>query len=104
MEARSFSEADMRNATLAGKVLPLVQTKPHQAFPAAIAREMADRPGDYTLENEVGAALRYLEEEGLLVSEKVRHPEGHPVKVKLYTLTPKGAFQLSLMRGSVPAR
>ena len=99
MKTESFSKLELRVAALAGQVLPLVQAHPETAYPKALSELIAVPPErtSWTHENEVGAALRYLEQNGILTSEKVPHPKGHVgSKVKLYRPTPKGAFVISL--------
>lgn len=94
-----FNEADMRIATLAGRILPLTKTLAGRVFAAEITRQFSDEErAAYPcyMENEVGAALRYLEKNGCLISKKARHPDGHAAHVRLYTITPRGAFILSL--------
>lgn len=92
-------EQDVHIAGLAGKLLPIVQAHPETAYPAAIARaskHLDTKKTCFSFENEVGAALRYLEQKGLLISEKVKNPHGPHGKVKRYALTSEGAFMAAL--------
>lgn len=97
MENVTFSDADVRLATLAGQALPYVVKNPARAYARAIAAAMSTAEFDYSFENNVSAALRYLERMEYLISSKVRHPDGHAGHVRLYSPTPKGAFMIGLV-------
>lgn len=92
-------------AQLAGSLLPLVQSMPGKAYASELARNTfaathaTERKfsDTWSHENNVGAALRFLEKEGFLISKKVRHPRGDlNTMVKLYEVTILGAFFASL--------
>jgi DNA-binding PadR family transcriptional regulator len=98
-----FSNVDVRIASLAGQVLPVVQAHPTHAFAAEIARKIAGPSGSFwDLQNQVGTALNFLEQNGILTSEKVRHPDGHAARVRRYTPTSKGAFMISFTAALLP--
>lgn len=85
---------------MAGKILPIVKANSDRAFAAEITRVLptpTEGMDSWNLENYVGAALRYLEKEGMVTSKKIPHPDGHPSHVRMYTLTTKGAFTASLV-------
>lgn len=98
MDSRISSERQMRAATLAGQILPVVRDQPQLAYAAEVARRLPKDESEpyWRIENDVGIALRFMEEQQLLTSHKARHPLGWPTKVRLYSLTPIGAFMLSL--------
>jgi len=99
MKTESLSKRQLRIAALAGQVLPLVQANPDTAYPKALSELIAVPSGMtcWNLENEVGAALRYLKQNGIVTSEKAPHPKAQGgYKVTLYRPTLMGAFIISL--------
>jgi len=107
LKVESFSAAEeMRIAALAGRILPLVRTNPETAFAAAIARILSgDKYPGSEFQNRVGAAMRCLEKNDFLYSEMSRHPKrSEPGKVKLYKLTPAGAFIAELKADPPPVK
>jgi hypothetical protein len=84
---------------LAERVLPWVAIEPDKAFATSMARRFREgamrKQSVFCYENDVGAALRYLEGCKLLTSMLVREPSGRGGRVKLYSLTPQGAAKIS---------
>lgn len=109
-----YEKTAHRVAKLAGQALPLVLADPDHAYALSIEqrlRDLAKKNGhDFIPDNEVGAALRQLKDQGYLTSEEVDHPDwksknllGRP-KVVRYTLTTHGMFMLSLATAMVAAQ
>jgi hypothetical protein len=114
--AKPPTNLELEAACRAGEVLSMVLEHQESAYAAAIARRIhasfpkgpprdLDPPepvrAGYLVENEVGMALRFLEKNGLLISNLIKHPSGHSSKVRLYELTMWeltmwGAFMISL--------
>jgi|SRR6185437_6428266 len=88
---------ELRVAALAAYVLPLVLHDNGKVYAASIARQLKSQLERYPhyLENDVGAALRYLHKSGLVTST----PDTNP---RYYSLTQLGAFTISLQDRKQP--
>lgn len=89
---------DLAVAFRAGEILSLVHADLERAYARDITRRIqaaraSFRPERTFLENEVGAALRFLQKLGLLSSQK----DG---SIRRYELTMLGAFMMSLAERS----
>jgi hypothetical protein len=94
-----ISKTHLRIVALAERVLPWVAIEPDKAFAISIARRFREgamrKQSVFCYENDVGAALRYLEGCKLLTSMLVKEPSGRGGRVKLYALTSQGVEKIS---------
>jgi hypothetical protein len=94
------SKTEVRIEELTKQVLQLVHDNPTLAFAMGIGRLLRTK-GEVTnkylsLENNIGSALRLLEQRGMLISTlKAKHPEVRSGRVRLYRLTALGLQTLA---------
>lgn len=86
-------------------VLPLIAADPERAFPTSIAKRFPKTPTDTmaSLQNNIGAALRQLQEEGMLTAAQEVDPESKRM-VRKYSLTEKGQELLRTQKTKVRKR